>query len=285
VRARSKKLLRSALAFLGALGALLLAETPESAAQEAPRPPDAAPAQKKVDPGSAAILASAGVEIGGRSISYTDLVIENLRTYNVFGAPLAKIAVEVYPAAFVPSKKFLSNLGVSLLYAGAFGLDSSLPNGEAVGTSWQRFEAAIKVRMRVGPAVLGAGMGYALESFTFETNDAAAKEVPSVTYHALRFAAEGRVPIGPIAIRVDVGYRLPVAAGALLARFRDGTAGGVDLSAGIAVPLPLSGIEARAGARYARYFYSFFPEPGDAYIAGGALDEYLTFEIGAAYVH
>jgi hypothetical protein len=77
---------------------------------------------------------------------------------------------------------------------------------------------------------------------------------------------------------------MPLAAGALLERFRDGSVGGMDLSVGVALPIK-AGFEARLGFNYTRYFYSFYPNPGDPYIAGGALDEYIGFEIGAAHVY
>jgi hypothetical protein len=43
------------------------------------------------------------------------------------------------------------------------------------------------------------------------------------------------------------------------------------------------GFEARLWLDYARWFYDMNPEPGDAYVAGGALDEMLTVLVGVAY--
>ncbi|UQA55526.1 hypothetical protein [Polyangium aurulentum] len=274
-----------------ALGAAFGSQRAAFAAEAAGPPPAPAPDTKSPaaphDAGTALFIVGAEYEVGGRRVGYTDLVIENLRTYDVMGAPVLALSAEVYPAA--RSKlPVLRDIGVVLGYAGAVGLDASLPDGTTMGTSWHRAEAALRGRLRIGdkpsaPLVM-VSAGYAFASFVFKAPDSFAAQVPSVTYHSLRFGADGRVPLGPVALRAGAGYRLPLSAGALLERFRDGSAGGIDLMLGVAVPIA-KGFEARAGAEYTRYFYSFFPNPGDPYIAGGALDEYVGIKIGAAYVH
>ena len=45
------------------------------------------------------------------------------------------------------------------------------------------------------------------------------------------------------------------------------------------------GLEARLVAEYARFFYSFTPQVGDAYVAGGALDQIYGMRLGAAYAY
>jgi hypothetical protein len=256
------------------------------AAQALPAPDAKSPAAPP-EVGTALFIVGAEYEVGGRRIGYTDLVIENLRTYDVMGAPVLALSAEVYPAART-KLPVLRDIGLVLGYAGAVGLDATLPDRTKMGTAWHRADVALRGRLRIGNApgapVVMVSAGYAFASFVFNAPEAFASQVPSVTYHSLHFGADGRVPIGPIALRLGAGYRLPLAAGALLERFRDGRVGGIDAMLGVAVPIA-KGFEARAGAEYTRYFYSFFPNPGDPYIAGGALDEYVGFKIGAAYVH
>ena len=45
------------------------------------------------------------------------------------------------------------------------------------------------------------------------------------------------------------------------------------------------GWEARLVGDYERYFYSFKPEPGDEYVAGGALDQFYGGRLAVAYVY
>jgi hypothetical protein len=286
--------LRFALTTLVALGAALVSSIAGAAgALEAPLapPPASAPDAKSPaephDAGTTLFIVGAEYEIGGRRVGYTDLVIQNLRTYDVLGAPVVALSAEVYPGA-KSGVPVLRDIGLVLGYAGAVGLDAGLPDGTKMGTSWHRADAALRGRLRLGKQpgapIVTLSAGYAFASFVFDAPATFAAEVPSVTYHSLRIGADGRVPLGPVALRLGAGYRVPLAAGALLDRFRDGSVGGVDALVGVAVPIA-KGFEARAGAEYTRYFYSFFPNPGDPYIAGGALDEYVGFKIGAAYVH
>jgi hypothetical protein len=59
--------------------------------------------------------------------------------------------------------------------------------------------------------------------------------------------------------------------------------GGIDAALGAALPLGSGGFELQGLLRYFRYFYAMNPEPGDALVAGGALDQFFTFQVGAAY--
>jgi hypothetical protein len=68
--------------------------------------------------------------------------------------------------------------------------------------------------------------------------------------------------------------------GALGTRFRDTTFGAVEFGGGLAVPI-VRVFEFRATADYMRVFYSFHPTPGDAYVAGGALDQFVRAQLTA----
>jgi hypothetical protein len=59
---------------------------------------------------------------------------------------------------------------------------------------------------------------------------------------------------------------------------------GIGALAGVMMPVA-TGIEARLLVEYARFFSSFQPEQGDAYIAGGAIDQYLGLRLAGAYVY
>jgi hypothetical protein len=63
--------------------------------------------------------------------------------------------------------------------------------------------------------------------------------------------------------------------------FPHATAGGVDAQIGPAVALS-DFFELRLNGEYRRYFFSMNPRPGEAHIAGGALDEYLCITLQGA---
>ena len=46
----------------------------------------------------------------------------------------------------------------------------------------------------------------------------------------------------------------------------------------------VSGLEGRIVFDYERYFYAFQPIPGDAYVAGGALDQFFGVRLAVAYI-
>ena len=58
------------------------------------------------------------------------------------------------------------------------------------------------------------------------------------------------------------------------------TVSAVEAAAGVAVDI--GEVEVRAGVEYRRYFSSMHPEPGDAYVVGGAVDEYMAATVGFA---
>ncbi|WP_438008677.1 hypothetical protein WME89_08225 [Sorangium sp. So ce321] len=231
-------------------------------------------------------LFSAGVdlEIAGRTLSYTDLLSENLRTYEVLGVPMPSIHGELYPLAR-SALPVLRDLGVALSYARAVGLDSEGAGGASVSTSWSRLHAGLRGRFRpagqAGPVLFATG-GLCWIDFDVEPTGEPSRDAASVSYVTLRLGADGRLPVGPVALEAGAGYQAPLSMGALASHFRGPSAGGVDLRLAVAVPFA-PGLEARAGASYTRFFYDFDSEPEDAFIAGGALDQLFGVHLGVAY--
>ena len=144
--------------------------------------------------------------------------------------------------------------------------------------------------------MIGLSLGYGRHEVQFEPNDAAAEaiagEVASVHYQYLRLGADLRADLGAVALVGGLGYRANVGAGEVYDRFTptnrgtqgDASIGAIDLSGGLGVEI-MSGVEGRFVAEYARYFYSFEPVPGDQYIAGGALDQFLSLRLTAVYIY
>ncbi|WP_437782177.1 hypothetical protein [Sorangium sp. So ce1097] len=272
-----------------ALVALALASPAPALAQGAAAPLGDRAERKEVDghpPAVGTELFSAGVdlEIAGRALSYSDLLSENLRTYNVLGMPMPSVRGEVYPLAR-GALPVLRDLGVALSYARAVGLDSKGDGGARISTSWSRLHAGLKGRFRpageAGPVLFATG-GLCWIDFDLASTGDPSRDAVSVSYVSLRLGLDGRVPLGPVALEAGAGYQAPLSTGALASHFRGPSAGGVDLRLAVAVPFA-PGLEARAGASYTRFFYDFDSEPGDPYVAGGALDQFYGAHLGVAY--
>lgn len=263
-----------------------------SAAPDAPASssaPSAADRPPRIPHQVSTALFLVGLEfaIGGRRFAYTDGLSANVRPYDVFGPPMPSVSGEIYPAAGT-SIPVVRDLGLTVSYGRAFGLGSKTNDGKAVNTSWDRLLTGLRFRFRPGSAegpVLGAHGGFGMLRFGFETSDKELKaSVPDVSYLFLRGGLDARIPFSRLALLLDANYNGALSAGAVFDRFRGSTVGGIDLGVGLAVLLA-GGFEARLSAQYTRYFYAFDPTPGDPYVAGGALDEFLTVGLGAVYAY
>jgi hypothetical protein len=104
-----------------------------------------------------------------------------------------------------------------------------------------------------------------------------------VDYRLWLFELGARLPLGSLALLAAADYLDVTSTGEIgsAARFPRLSVGGVEGKLGMALSL-FSPWEARIIFDYRRYFYSFNPQPGDPYIAGGALDEYFTVTAGLA---
>ena len=238
-------------------------------------------------PVSPSLLAlSAGLEVGGRSFHYTDPITDNLRPYDLFGAPSVVASAELYPLSRfgVP---VVSDIGLQASYALAFALTSRPEaGGDSVDTSYSRLQAGLRARIRTGAGapVIGLGMGYGFTRFEFP-GAASEDELPDVDYTFLRWGVDAQIPFGTrVALSASAGYLGVLGAGRLDDRFPRSSGGGIDAALGArwraAGPLALHAV-----LSYTRFFFTLNPEVGDAYVAGGALDEFLGLQLGATYAN
>jgi hypothetical protein len=237
--------------------------------------------------GSALASVELGVEIAGRWFDYSDPVTANLRPYDVFGAPMGSISAEVYPLAGT-SIPVLKGLGLTGGFARAFGLASSVEGGDPITTTYQRVNGGLRLRLPLSDdasaIVVGVSGGIRLLTFSFDAPADLADEVPDVSYTLLRGGLDVRVPVGPVALALGADYLGPLSTDDVYDRLEGASVAGVGFAAGVMVPIT-GGFEARLTAEYARFFSSFTPGKRDAYIAGGALDQFLGLRLAGAYVY
>ncbi len=231
---------------------------------------------------------NASFDIGGRFFGYSDPITTNLRDYSVFGTPGISARAQVFPVA--PLEIIVAkDIGIHGEFRIAPVISSETKDGTEVETQWMRFGGGLQYRVPIpgpeeNPFVLALKGSFLREVFTMETTGTLNNEVPSVAYSLMRVGLDGRFPIGPVAITAFGGYLGSIDSGAVYERFREPSIGGIDVGGGLTVPIAL-GFEARLQAEYTRWFYAFKPVPGDPFVAGGALDEYVHLEIGPQYVY
>lgn len=264
---------------------------PEPTEEAAPPPSEekpkeeASPERVRHQAGSSIITAEVGFEMGGRVFTYSDGISGNLRRYDVYGAPMAAAAIEVFPAAMT-TIPVLRDLGITAGYARAFGLSSATEDGDPAGTVYQRITAALKYRIPIsrptGP-VIGVLGGVRWQTFEIDAPTALRTQVPNVDYLAIRAGVDGWFPIGPVAAMVGFEWIEPLATGEVYERFSGPSVHGISATAGLAVRFD-SGLQIRLSGEYLRFFSGFDPVLGDAYVAGGALDQFFGVRLGLAYM-
>jgi hypothetical protein len=242
-------------------------------------------ARQQVDITRASVDASIGFGLGSRHLSYHQALTSNLRPYDLDGAPMLTVALAAYPLA---EQRVLRDIGFCLDYASALGLTSATRSGTQISSAWSRFDVGARYRARAGngpePAMFGVFAGYGVEQFLFTEANALAAELPAAAYGFARAAADMRAPVGPVALTASVGYLHVVSNGDVGLRVRGTSNDGVEASAGVSLPFA-GNFEARLSAIYTRFFYSFAPAAGDAFVAGGALDQLFKGQLALAWVH
>lgn len=235
---------------------------------------------------TAIVVANLAFELGGRRFEYKDALSPNTSSYGVIGVPMPSVGLEIYPAGGT-TIPFVRDLGLTMSFAHAFGISSTTDAGATVGTGWTHLAGGLRARFRPGNVkgpMIGVNGGIDYLQFNFDTKGAISGSVPSVTYASLRGGVDARIPFWRMALLLDFGYDGALSAGDVYTRFRDSSLGGIDLGVGLSLALG-AGFELRLRGHYTRYFYKFHPILGDAYVAGGALDEFLGFGLGVVYAY
>jgi hypothetical protein len=229
------------------------------------------------------ITLQAALGVGMRHFSYVDRISPALRPYDLDAAPLAAVSAAIYPLAFtrVP---VLRDLGLTGEYAHAFGVSSEDATGTLVGTTWQSFDVGAIERIPLARSLTAhLSLGYGGDDFQF-TQSLASAALPGVAYRFVRAGGDLRFEfLRAFAAFAGGSYLDILDTGATGQLFPRETVGGVEAHVGASFAVTPHW-QASVGAAYTRFFYSFNPVPGDASVAGGALDEQTRVLAAFAYL-
>jgi hypothetical protein len=224
----------------------------------------------------------AAVQGGSRHFSYVDRLTPTLRPYDVWLVPMAAVEGELDPFARSDSL-WLERLGLAADYARAFGVSSADSAGTHVSASWQTFHIDVRERVPVGATVLvGVHAGYGGNDFSFDGEVDATSHLPSVAYRFVRVGADGQMRLGGFGLVLDASYLSVQSTGAMGELFPRESVGGVEAHVGATRSVTRS-LDVIVDLAYTRFFYDYRPEPGDAFVAGGALDQMAYASAGMAY--
>lgn len=230
----------------------------------------------------------AGLEVAARWFTYSDplYIATNLRPYDVSGITLPTFGGDFRPFVWTHARG-IEQLALSFDYAFAPAFASSTSGGEDIGTSWDHGDLKLQLPIRLSShslaPQLGPTLGYGWLGFSFSTSGSIAAEIPTATYRFVRLGLTGSMTFARrFTLRAGFDYLGTISGGAVYDRFRDVTLNGIDARLGVSAEIT-DGLRANLIFDYTRFFSTFIPVPGDAYVAGGALDQFGSFQIGIEY--
>jgi hypothetical protein len=231
---------------------------------------------------TALAIVGARIEAGARHFSYIDRLTATLRPYDLGAAPLASVNAELYPLART-SVPGLRGFGLTFDYALAFALTSTDSAGTSVSTGWSSFDLGARERIPLGRSVtLGLGGGYGEIIYSFKGALSPTAELPDVHYRFIEGGVDASVSVAGFDFYGAGSYLGVLATGIFATYFPRAMVGGVQGRLGVGRALS-HGFEVLLEASYTRFFYTLNPQPGDPYVAGGALDEIARGSLGVAY--
>jgi hypothetical protein len=221
-----------------------------------------------------------GVGSPFRSLSYEDPLTAGLGDYRLNAAPVADLAVSFFPGRFA-TKGPLSWFGIEA--RGQFGLSSPAFNqgGNEFRTRYDALHASVRARVPLGAHHVSLFSGYSLSRFAIKSEaDGVSAPTPSVDYRSIRSGVGAELALSDsMRVALDAAWLNFLSVGEIARWFPRATAGGIELS--LASTYRVTGnMFMRAAAVYSRAFFDFNVQPGDKYIAGGALDQSLALALG-----
>ena len=227
---------------------------------------------------------AAGVGGVSRHLSYHQDVFGRFAPYDLTIAPSLLVRAELYPLA-ATDLTVLRDLG--LVASGEFvlGLSSQGADGRARDTSFWSADAGLRYRVVYGDGELGLSARWMLQRFVVGGGSAGdAALVPAISYQSLRPGVDLQHRLNARArLLLGFGWLFVFDAGELTERyFPRATIHAADATVGAAFAVT-GALELRVVLGARRYFYDMRVEPGDVYLAGGAVDHVFTGSLTAAW--
>jgi hypothetical protein len=270
----------------------LLARAPSSAVE--PPPVDG---ELRAEADDAAELGAAGKAQAGalfevsadgrvfsRSFSYAQN-LSGLPEYKLSSAYSGALQVAFHPGVLLDggARRALAPVGITAALEYGLGVSSrSAANDQRLSSDVHGWSVGMQYRWQLGPHALAGQAGYSTRSFT--TGDEATT-APDVRYGVVSVgtAARAELPRG-FGLLARVAYLHALTAGPLTdeGRFARATVRGMELEGALAYAL-VDEVEVRILGGLRRMGWDMNAVPGDAWVAGGAVDQSMWGGLGLAY--
>jgi hypothetical protein len=222
---------------------------------------------------------SIGQRLFSRTLEYNDDIFQQLSGYQLGAAASLVFELEWYPLAHFRSG-WLAHLGIETQLDSALGLSSK--NGDDdYATSATDWNAGLVYRIPIHEDEILVSVAYGQHGFALEDENT----IPDTDYQFIRYGLRGRVAVATgLFVEAGFAWRQLFGTGEIdrVEWFPRQTGAGLDASLGLGYQFTDSwGMHASAELR--RYFFSLSPAPGDAWIAGGLLDQYWSGSLRLSY--
>lgn len=210
------------------------------------------------------------------------------RDYSANFLPAVVLSGRWYPAAHFIDEGIARNLGLAIEADYGIGLSSEdAVSGARFNTNAFAFMGSGRLRVPLQASEIGFEVGYGTDRFSLDPSERGEEPgTPNSEYEFVRLAADARWRVAkPLDLSLGAGYRILTTAGDLGSEdwFENLSGGGLETEFAIGTPI-LDPLHLEAAFTFDHYFFSFNPEPGDAQVAGGALDQYFGGQIRAIFV-
>ena len=231
-----------------------------------------------------------------RALAYhQDFSSVGMRPYSLPLAAAPTLRIVWYPISALSSGP-MQHLGVEVAIEQAFGLQSSAGAdgselaGKTFGNSVHEYAGGLRYRIPFGAGhqvwISGTAGEHAFV-FTSPSDCGGCRAMLHIPDTIYRFGRPGiglRLELpGDLSVTAGAGYRYVFNAGGtdLDGYFPHRTVGGVDVDLALGYRIAPN-LEIRGSGQLRRYFYDMHSKAGDAYLAGGAIDQYWTVGLGMA---
>ena len=256
----------------------------------------ASPATAADQPALSALEVTTAVRATHRTFGYHDTPAQlypargynTLLSYEQPLAPSVFARVDLFPFAF-SSRGPAANFGLSASYEEALGTTAvfgeGTPQKKTLDSQSSELFLGLRGRLPLAAHELGLTAGYGEHQYGL-VGDAGKPLVPDVDYTFVRLSADASFRFDKLSLGLHLGARLVQDTGGLQREWFPTTKtqafeGGLLLGYRV---LPY--VEVVAGVDLTRYAFDFNPIPPDAdptYVAGGAVDQYVSGWLGARF--
>lgn len=226
-----------------------------------------------------------GVKFFSRSLSWNDDLFGALRAYELGGAPALVVSTTWYPGAHF-SEGIVGSIGLAFDLEHAFAVESTTSDGERFPTTELAWAFGLRGRFALGPATVLPLVQYGGHVYAIDPAGPGNPRpaIPDVSYRFVRAGLGGRMELIPeFVLHVDLAYLFVSEAGEIISElyFPHGEVGGVEVAVGASYRVT-GPLWVEVGFDVRRYFFTMNPVPGDLWVAGGAVDQYLGARFGLA---